>query len=660
MQYQDFNLSLSRLPDDPANVSYEVRAESPAGQARGAAEFSVVDFCEQMESLKPDHLASWRQPGSDLFHAFFQDDVLLCYAESLGLAGETSGLRIRVQAELLELITLPWELLYDNRRERFLALSLQTPVVRSWRLPVIVKRLVTTPPLRVLMVIASPSDYAALSQSQEEKLVKSALASLLQQLPVDVTVLTHATLARLQETLRTGNFDVWHFSGHGEAGALLFEDRDGRGVRADAEQLAILLQDSAIRLAILNGCQTSVPPVSPASAGDVKSIAASLVAAGVPAVVAMQQNIYDQAAIVFARVFYDSLADEYPIEAGVTEARKALVLDYGLQAAQWYTPVLFTRAPDGYLFDLAREKESKIVSGLALGLSLKLDVRHRLEEEPAIQSHVRKGYKGIADKLRRLLKGGEIGLEIKIQRTFGAELELLSPCNTAVIAPPTFTWRLGADVVEAWREVLEETGTPEPIEVTVSLHSAEGPIWRSPVQQVLPSLDPEVADPGDVPQSLACPEDLFAGLGGGEMAYWWELSVSFPALDLEGTTRRRLYQRAYFRKLSDEEIDLLHWLQASLPSLSPEEGDDGMDEADGHILQGTVYEIFDLYDEAIVAYQQAELLAPERSDLLSQLQRVFHKKAFAVLGLAGEGLLRQPVARFAVQANAYRDRINAA
>jgi len=655
MQYQDFKLSLSRLPGNHPSVSYEVWTESPAGQARGKIEFSAAAFYQRVENLKLAALDSWKQLGSDLFHAVFQDDVLLCYAESLGRVGETDGLRIRIQTELPELVALPWELLRDARHERFLALSLQTPVMRSWRLPVPVKRLVTVPPLKVLIVTASPSDYVPLSQFQEESQVRSALVSLQRQLPVDVTVLSHATLAHLQETLRRGSFDILHFSGHAKAGALIFEDQHGKGVRVDAERLAVLLQDSIIRLAILNGCQTSVSSVSE---GAVRSVAVSLMVAGFPAVVAMQQDIYDEAAIAFAHAFYAPLADGYPVEACVTEARKTLILDYGLHAAEWYTPVLFMRASDGYLFDLATEKESQIVSGLALGLSFKLDIRYKLEGEPEVQSHVRKGYKGIAGKIRRLLKGGEIGLEIKIERPFGAELELLSPCNTAVVAPPTFTWRLGADVAGACREVLKETGTQAPIEAIVSLHSVKGPIWRSPTQRVLPSLDLEVADLDNTPQSLACTEELFAGLDGGEAVYWWELSVSFPALDLEGTTRRRLYQRAYFRKLSEGETDLLHWLMSSLPLLSS--GEDGMDEADWHILQGTVYESFDLYDEAIAAYQRAELLVSERSDPLGHLQRAFHKKAFAVLGSAGEGLLHRPTVRFAVEANTYRDRINAA
>ncbi len=48
---------------------------------------------------------------------------------------------------------------------------------------------------------------------------------------------------------------------------------------------------------------------------------------GLPAVIAMQYENTDRAAIEFALSLYDALADGLPIDAAVSEARKAVQLD---------------------------------------------------------------------------------------------------------------------------------------------------------------------------------------------------------------------------------------------------------------------------------------------------------------------------------------------
>jgi hypothetical protein len=45
---------------------------------------------------------------------------------------------------------------------------------------------------------------------------------------------------------------------------------------------------------------------------------------GVPAVIAMQFEITDEAAITFAEEFYSATADGYPVDAALAAARKAI------------------------------------------------------------------------------------------------------------------------------------------------------------------------------------------------------------------------------------------------------------------------------------------------------------------------------------------------
>jgi hypothetical protein len=64
----------------------------------------------------------------------------------------------------------------------------------------------------------------------------------------------------------------------------------------------------------------------------------------------MQYPILDQVALSFAREFYRALAQYYPVDAAVTEGRRAVYQDLGSDQPDWGTPVIFMRSPDGMLF----------------------------------------------------------------------------------------------------------------------------------------------------------------------------------------------------------------------------------------------------------------------------------------------------------------------
>ena len=65
----------------------------------------------------------------------------------------------------------------------------------------------------------------------------------------------------------------------------------------------------------------------------------------------MQFEITDRAAIVFGGEFYAALADGYPVDSALAEARKAIFADQN--DVEWGTPVLFMRVADGRIFDVA-------------------------------------------------------------------------------------------------------------------------------------------------------------------------------------------------------------------------------------------------------------------------------------------------------------------
>lgn len=73
----------------------------------------------------------------------------------------------------------------------------------------------------------------------------------------------------------------------------------------------------------------------------------------------MQYAITDRAAIEFAQMFYESLADGLPIDAAVSEARKAISVGLA-NSLEWGTPVLHLRAADGVLFAVGEGIQRKV------------------------------------------------------------------------------------------------------------------------------------------------------------------------------------------------------------------------------------------------------------------------------------------------------------
>ncbi len=108
-----------------------------------------------------------------------------------------------------------------------------------------------------------------------------------------------------------------------------------------------MLNRSRVRLVVLDTSDSARLATDP-----FRSLAPALVRAQVPAVVAMQSTLPDDAARAFAKNFYQALAEGFPLDTCMTEGRKAVMSAAGLGRADWGIPVVYTRAPDGVLFDL--------------------------------------------------------------------------------------------------------------------------------------------------------------------------------------------------------------------------------------------------------------------------------------------------------------------
>jgi predicted ATPase/Tfp pilus assembly protein PilF len=354
-QYVDFEISLSAAGDS----RYAISVSGPGGDASATLvlpgdEPGFQALIARLASLDTDEEALARL-GQILFGALFQGAIKDVYTRGQGMLAPDQGLRLRLNIAPSDaaLMALPWEFLYDPDQGP-LAL-LDAPIVRylpqSSRIPTLAAEL----PLKVLLTGAQTPPQTNVERELNE--VAAALSELGQH--VQITLEPHLTPPKLQKLLREG-FHVWHFVGHGgfgrdgTTGQLLFEDATGDVEPVSALQLGILLNRSGVRLIVLDACNGATLSTDP-----LRSMAPALVRAQIPAVVAMQFSVPEETTRAFATELYRALAAGFPIDACVTEGRKAVMNASGLGRADWGIPVVYTRAPDGRLFELPSDDEGR-------------------------------------------------------------------------------------------------------------------------------------------------------------------------------------------------------------------------------------------------------------------------------------------------------------
>lgn len=372
LSYLDFELEIGL----GSGLEYPVAVvSSPAGEARETMHFPydepALESC--LDKLQIALLRSAarhrgalsceeqsvQEFGQKLFDALLTGQMRSLYDTSLRQAEQQSqGLRLKLRIQSPKLAALPWEFLYDPRQGEYVCLSRNTPVVRYLELPQPVRPLTVSPPLHILGMIASPRGLIPLDVEGEKRRVERAIQDLQAHGLVNLTWLTGQTWRHLQRAMRRGPWHVFHFIGHGGfdpntgEGFISLADEKGGTRRLSATQVGRLLADhQLLRLVLLNSCEGAR-----GSEHDVfSSTAAVLVRRGVPAVLGMQYEISDEAAVEFARTFYDSLADGTPVDAAVAEARKAVSLAVA-STVEWGVPVLYMRSPDGVLFKIQMQE----------------------------------------------------------------------------------------------------------------------------------------------------------------------------------------------------------------------------------------------------------------------------------------------------------------
>ena len=309
-----------------------------------------------LRNRTPDVVLDVETVGQTLFQALFHDGAVLGRYEAWRRSGG-GRIRLRLDAEAAQ---VAWELLRSKAPGAFfLATQADTMLVRE--VPSQLGRQepaeVATGGLRVLACLSSPEGLPDLDIASERAFLEETLGG-------SGTVDWAPDNERdLRDKLSDPRADhhVFHFGGHGASKAeggyiYLTRRRPPPGAPLDAngdplpeyeeisaETLATDLRYcKSLRLVVLNACEGSAP----GSESNAVSLAQRLVAAGIPAVLAMQSSILDGTAKEIVQEFYRRLARNEPIERAVNVLRQGLLA----QGREWAAPVLTMSHPETPLF----------------------------------------------------------------------------------------------------------------------------------------------------------------------------------------------------------------------------------------------------------------------------------------------------------------------
>jgi hypothetical protein len=282
--------------------------------------------------------------GTNLFDTLFQGDVRRLYDEA-----RARQRRRRLDFVFTSMIPWiaekPWEFSYDHGRSSFLATE-DIHFIRNVLTNVPADPIVSASgPLRILVASAQPVGMGRLSIDQEVAVIRRGFEPLIDAGHITVEALARATPSQLHGHLQTGDYQIVHFIGHGvydearREGCLIFVDERGNEYPVGERSVREIFGGRGLSLVFLNACESG----RGGRADFNKGVAQSLVAHGLPALVANQYSVLDSSATSFAQNFYWSLAQGLSIGESAREARIAVNYSLHGEPIDWAIPVVYAR-----------------------------------------------------------------------------------------------------------------------------------------------------------------------------------------------------------------------------------------------------------------------------------------------------------------------------
>lgn len=375
---QEFNISVTPLGTQD---EYLVRTEWVAPGVPLAEEqvrWPVEDWLAKAKQLMNDPLLGLLQGsenilslgssmdlvtfGEELYDALFQKSLLNSWERAQGIAeNRQTVLRLRLGLKGAHLPRLPWEVLHAGDRP----LATGTDVAFSrYELTTGLRgqplnlSSVWNQPLKILMVIAGPSDQETLELKQEASQLQEELRqrSYNGAGPIQLQILEQPGREQLTQALEQGHYQIFHYSGHSNLGAAggdlyMVSSKTGLTETLNGDDLAGLLVNNGVQMAVFNSCRSAYTASEIASEnGREQNLIQALVKRRIPGVLAMAERIPDGVALTLTRLFYRNLSQGYPIDLSLGRARQGLISAYGSHQLYWALPVLYLDPKfDGFL-----------------------------------------------------------------------------------------------------------------------------------------------------------------------------------------------------------------------------------------------------------------------------------------------------------------------
>ena len=206
-------------------------------------------------------------------------------------------------------------------------------------------------PLRILFHACAPLDQEPLAYEQEERVLLREVAKAGPNVAFDSGDL--GTFEELRERVNEYQPHIIHLHGHGyldddDQGFFLFEDERGESDARSSGDIRQLLAGSNVQCVFVSGCQTGRAPGVAAVGG----ICQGLVNEEIPLAIGWGSSIADGTAMMFAQIFYNTLAAGQPVDRALLQARqriRALCEERG--DPSWALPVLYAATKQELVFD---------------------------------------------------------------------------------------------------------------------------------------------------------------------------------------------------------------------------------------------------------------------------------------------------------------------
>jgi CheY-like chemotaxis protein len=325
--------------------------------------FNCDEFARSCDDLNLFFLTSegvkrWRPAakaiGKQIFDALFNERLLLeNLTKTLTKANSTDDVWICVQGSA-NALGVPFELMHNEKgylshRHIFTRKLNGYDISNKKGFHQFIDDLGEGEKLRVL-IVGSNSDGTLSRVEEEIELVRNEIEKSLNHIGIEPAIAClsteEATHRRVSEELKSGEYHILHFSGHGEfvrelpeESGLWLLDESGNQKMLNALQLYLLTLNSNLQFVFLNCC-LSARTAGDEGRGEFYGIFDALARAEVPAVLGYRWTVLDKSALQLARKFYQNLWCLLSLEEALHTAKHEIKLEQGLDDEIWASPIL--------------------------------------------------------------------------------------------------------------------------------------------------------------------------------------------------------------------------------------------------------------------------------------------------------------------------------